>query len=77
MTLNGIPTLEGRGGYRCVGVGKPAFAFLNPESLPRSLKDLLTILERIDSAGGKFRSLTEAIDTSGPAGRNADARLLR
>ena len=39
------------------------------DRLTRSLKDLLTILERIDAAGGKFRSLTEAIDTSGPAGR--------
>ena len=37
--------------------------------LSRSLKDLLTILERTDTAGAKFRSLTEAIDTSGPAGR--------
>lgn len=39
------------------------------DRLSRSLKDLLAILERIDTAGGKFRSLTEAIDTSGPAGR--------
>jgi DNA invertase Pin-like site-specific DNA recombinase len=39
------------------------------DRLSRSLKDLLTILERIDTAGGKFRSLTEAIDTTGPAGR--------
>src|SRR5208337_5329851 len=39
------------------------------DRLSRSLKDLLTILERIDTAGGKFRSLTQAIDTSGPAGR--------
>lgn len=30
---------------------------------------LLVILERVDAAGAKFRSLTEAIDTSGPAGR--------
>jgi len=30
---------------------------------------LLTILERTDTAGARFRSLTEAIDTSGPAGR--------
>jgi DNA invertase Pin-like site-specific DNA recombinase len=37
--------------------------------LSRSLEDLLTILERIDTAGRKFRSLTEAIDTAGPAGR--------
>ena len=39
------------------------------DRLSRSLKDLLTILERVDLAGAKFRSLTEAIDTSGPAGR--------
>ena len=32
-------------------------------------KDLLTILECINRTGAKFRSLTEAIDTSGPAGR--------
>jgi DNA invertase Pin-like site-specific DNA recombinase len=39
------------------------------DRLSRSLKDLLTILEHIDLAGAKFRSVTEAIDTSGPAGR--------
>ncbi len=39
------------------------------DRLSRSLKDLLTVLERIDTIGGKFRSLTEAIDTTGPAGR--------
>jgi len=39
------------------------------DRLSRSLKDLLTVLECIDGAGAKFRSLTEAIDTSGPAGR--------
>ena len=39
------------------------------DRLSRSLKDLLVILERIDAGGGKFRSLTESIDTSGPAGR--------
>lgn len=39
------------------------------DRLSRSLKDLLTILERIDAAGVKFRSLTESIDTAGPAGR--------
>jgi DNA invertase Pin-like site-specific DNA recombinase len=38
------------------------------DRLSRSLKDLLVILERIDAIGGKFRSLTESIDTSGPAG---------
>ena len=39
------------------------------DRLSRSLKDLLTILERVDAVGAKFRSLTESIDTSGPAGR--------
>lgn len=39
------------------------------DRLSRSLKDLLVILERIEATGGKFRSLTESIDTSGPAGR--------
>jgi len=39
------------------------------DRLSRSLKDLIVILERIEAAGGKFLSLTEAIDTSGPAGR--------
>jgi len=39
------------------------------DRLSRSLKDLLTILERVDTAGAKFRSVTEAVDTSGPAGR--------
>jgi DNA invertase Pin-like site-specific DNA recombinase len=39
------------------------------DRLSRSLKDLLTILERVNAAGAKFRSLTESIDTSGPAGR--------
>jgi len=33
------------------------------DRLSRSLKDLLVILERIDAMGGKFRSLTESIDT--------------
>jgi DNA invertase Pin-like site-specific DNA recombinase len=39
------------------------------DRLSRSLKDLLVILERVEEAGGKFRSLTEAIDTSGASGR--------
>ena len=33
------------------------------------LKDLLSIMEKIDAAGAGFRSLTEAIDTTTPAGR--------
>ncbi|TIS62300.1 MAG: recombinase family protein [Mesorhizobium sp.] len=39
------------------------------DRLSRSLKDLLLILERIDAACAGFRSLTEAIDTTIPAGR--------
>lgn len=39
------------------------------DRLSRSLKDLLTILERIDAAGAHFCSLTESIDTGSAAGR--------
>ena len=39
------------------------------DRLSRSLKDLLHIMERIAQAGAGFRSLTEAIDTTTPAGR--------
>ena len=39
------------------------------DRLSRSLKDLLALIERIDAAGAGFRSLTEAIDTTTPAGR--------
>lgn len=39
------------------------------DRLSRSLKDLLLILERVEAAGAGFRSLTEAIDTTTPAGR--------
>lgn len=39
------------------------------DRLSRSLKDLLHIMERLDTAGAGFRSLTEAIDTTLPAGR--------
>lgn len=39
------------------------------DRLSRSLKDLLIILERLNAAGAQFRSLTEAVDTAGPAGR--------
>src|SRR5438045_793149 len=35
----------------------------------RSLRDVLTIMERLSEAGAGFRSLTEAIDTTTPAGR--------
>src|ERR1022692_3483717 len=39
------------------------------DRLSRSLRDVLTLMERIGEAGAGFRSLTEAIDTTTPAGR--------
>jgi DNA invertase Pin-like site-specific DNA recombinase len=39
------------------------------DRLSRSLKELLHIMEHIERAGAGFRSLTEAIDTTTPAGR--------
>jgi DNA invertase Pin-like site-specific DNA recombinase len=39
------------------------------DRLSRSLKDLLLTLERVEKVGADFRSLTESIDTSTPAGR--------
>ena len=39
------------------------------DRLSRSLKDLLLTLEKIKDAGADFQSLTEAIDTTTPAGR--------
>jgi len=39
------------------------------DRLSRSLKDLLVIMEKIDLSGSGFKSLTEAIDTTTPAGR--------
>jgi DNA invertase Pin-like site-specific DNA recombinase len=39
------------------------------DRLSRSLKDLLHVMERIEAAGAGFRSLTEAVDTTTPAGR--------
>src|SRR3954464_8551619 len=39
------------------------------DRLSRLLKDLLHILERVEAVGARLRSLTEAVDTSGPAGR--------
>ncbi len=38
------------------------------DRVARSLKDLLTILERIHASGAAIRSLTEPLDTSGPIG---------
>ena len=39
------------------------------DRLSRSLRDVLTIMGRLGEAGAGFRSLTEAIDTTTPAGR--------
>ncbi|MBC7999271.1 MAG: recombinase family protein [Leptolyngbya sp.] len=39
------------------------------DRLSRSLKDLLTLMEKMAAIGAGFRSLTEAIDTTTPAGR--------
>src|SRR5690348_9658412 len=39
------------------------------DRLSRSLKDLLHIIEKIGTAGARSRSITEAIDTTTPAGR--------
>jgi DNA invertase Pin-like site-specific DNA recombinase len=39
------------------------------DRLSRSLKDVLHIMERIGDAGAAFRSITENIDTTTPAGR--------
>ena len=39
------------------------------DRLSRSLRDLLRLLETLEQGGVTFRSLTESIDTSSPAGR--------
>src|ERR1017187_10284926 len=39
------------------------------DRLSRSLRDVLTIMERLTETEAGFRSLTEAIDTTTPAGR--------
>jgi DNA invertase Pin-like site-specific DNA recombinase len=39
------------------------------DRIARSLKDLLTIIERIEEKGAEFQSLTERFDTKSPAGR--------
>ncbi len=39
------------------------------DRLSRSLRDVLTIMERLTESKAGFRSLTEAIDTTTPAGR--------
>lgn len=39
------------------------------DRLSRSMKDVIHLMERINKAGAGFRSLTEAIETTSPAGR--------
>lgn len=39
------------------------------DRLTRSLKDLLHLMERVRDSGAGFRSVTESIDTTTPAGR--------
>lgn len=39
------------------------------DRLSRSLKDVLLLMEKVEQAGAGFRSLTEIIDTTSPAGR--------
>lgn len=39
------------------------------DRLSRSMKDVIHLMERIAKAGAGFRSLTEAIETTSPAGR--------
>ena len=38
------------------------------DRLSRSLKDVLSLMEKIQQAGAGFKSLTESIDTTSPAG---------
>ncbi|MEO8767628.1 MAG: recombinase family protein [Nitrosospira sp.] len=39
------------------------------ERLSRSLKDVLTLMEKTQQSGAGFQSLTEAVDTTSPGGR--------
>ena len=39
------------------------------DRLSRSLRDLLHLIEQLEERGAYFRSLTEAVDTTSPAGR--------
>lgn len=39
------------------------------DRLSRSLRDLILIMDKIAAAGAGFRSLTESVDTTSPAGR--------
>ena len=51
-------------------LAKPAITFAStPIWSATCTKNLLHLLDRIEGAGAGFRSLTEAIDTTTPAGR--------
>ena len=39
------------------------------DRLSRSLKDVLALMDRVEKTGAGFLSLTEAVDTTSPAGR--------
>lgn len=56
---------------RAIGALQPGDVFVvwKLDRLSRSLRDLLFTLEKIAAAGAGFRSLTEAVDTTTPAGR--------
>ena len=47
------------------------------DRLSRSLKDVLHIMERIAKAGAGFKSLTESVDTTTPAGRMMMRAMIR
>jgi DNA invertase Pin-like site-specific DNA recombinase len=48
---------------------RDVFVVWKLDRLSRSLRDVLAIMERLSEAEAGFRSLTEAIDTTTPAGR--------
>jgi DNA invertase Pin-like site-specific DNA recombinase len=56
---------------RAIGALKPGDVLVvwKLDRLSRSLRDLLFTLEAITAAGAGFRSMTEAVDTTTPAGR--------
>jgi len=56
---------------RAIGGLNPGDVFVvwKLDRISRSLRDLLFTLEAITAAGAGFRSLTEAVDTTTPAGR--------
>lgn len=55
---------------KCIASLKPGdtLVFYKLDRVARSLKDLLSIIDRIEAAGATVRSLTEPLDTSSPMG---------